>query len=126
MRTMRRRDGSGEKVWRRPGAAEAGIEVDMRDSSLARGMGWKRVGWVRLVTRRVFEGGVGWIKGGTVERSMERGEERRRGVEDVLLLEEEEEEEEREEVLELRERGSLGMGCLVVAVVVFAMVLALV
>jgi hypothetical protein len=35
--------------------------------------GWKVVGALRLVIRRVFEGGEGVMSGGRLERSRERG-----------------------------------------------------
>lgn len=62
---MRRREGSGEKELR---GATAVILARMA----SREGGWKRVRSWRLVIRRVFVGGVGWERGGRLERSRDR------------------------------------------------------
>lgn len=63
---MRRKDLRGAKEW-------IGAEALMRSLMVWRLSGRKISGSWRLVIRRVFDGGVGWMSGGRVERSMERG-----------------------------------------------------
>ena len=63
---MRRKDFRGEKEWR-------GVWFEMRVRIWRREVGWKIEGSRRLVIRSVFEGGEGIIRGGTSERSRERG-----------------------------------------------------
>lgn len=45
---------------------------------VAREAGWKIVGSLSWVIRRVLEGGEGWVNGGRVERSIESGDAERR------------------------------------------------
>lgn len=50
---------------------------------VAREAGWKIVGSFSWVIRRVLDGGEGWVSGGRVERSRERGEAERRWETDL-------------------------------------------
>jgi hypothetical protein len=61
---MRRKEGSGEKEFRR---ATTVIWLRMASSE----EGWKRMRSWSSVIRRVLEGGVGCDSGGMLERSME-------------------------------------------------------
>jgi hypothetical protein len=63
---MRRRDFSGENAWR-------GTMLERWVRIVAREAGWKIDRSSRLVMRRVFEGGAGWVSGGIEDRSIERG-----------------------------------------------------
>lgn len=72
---MRRNDFSGAKAW-------MGAEWVMRSRITWRFSGRKMAGSVRLVKRRVFEGGVGGVMGGILERSRVRFERREAEEED--------------------------------------------
>lgn len=61
---MRRKEGSGEKEFRRA-TTVIWLRIASRDD------GWKRIRSFRSVIKRVFEGGVGCDSGGMLERSME-------------------------------------------------------
>ena len=61
---MRRNDGSGEKEL-----SSATEEIFARTAS--KDAGWNRRRSCRLVISRVLEGGVGWDRGGRLERSRE-------------------------------------------------------
>lgn len=88
--TIRRREGSGEKEFR--GATDS-ISLRM----VASEAGWKRtISW-RSVIRRVFDGGLGWERGGRLERSR-------------VSAGRDEEEEDREARLAMNE-GEEGMDC---------------
>ena len=63
---MRRKDLSGEKVW-------IGADELMSSRMVEMLVAWKMDGSLRLVIMRVLLGGVGGWKGGTEERSRERG-----------------------------------------------------
>lgn len=70
---MRRKDFRGAKEW-------SGNRELMCCRMVAREAGWKMVGSLSWVIRRVLDGGEGWLRGGIVERSIERGEAERRWV----------------------------------------------
>lgn len=61
---MRRKDLRGAQEW-------IGAEALMRSLIVCRLSARKISASWRLVIRRVFDGGVGWIKGGRFERSMD-------------------------------------------------------
>lgn len=63
--TMRRKDFSGENEWRGAWVVKS-ARIESRDEGVK---SWEER---RLVMRRVFEGGDGWIRGGMLDRSRER------------------------------------------------------
>ena len=99
VRTARLMEGRGENVCNRSVSVKLSVwastafdkAVVMRFCKWSIVCDAKMVGSLRLVTRRVFEGGDGWTSGGRSDRSNERPERldvRDRGgvvVEDILL-----------------------------------------
>jgi len=61
-----RKDFKGAHEW-------IGAEESMSSRMVWRLSARKISGSERLVMRRVFEGGVGWVRGGILERSRDRG-----------------------------------------------------